>query len=365
MNLSAVHKFGWKVQSATPRAGVSRSGLTIAVRHALLLGLCSALVAAALLDGSAVSALHNRFSAIHMAFGAGLTAALLYIGLSLVSGLAGGLLALAEIMPRLALGSAMMGILPFAQASDPAPAKPEQADGKSVAHSEMQVGLYLGKSISPPSDVFLNSPDGTDMTLTDVKWKPESFKPSPFYGGRGIDWSSRAPRLGLMVDFTHAKATAIRSQTVTHHGKHKGVDVPPSGPFEGIFRKLEFTHGLNFLTLNGIYRATGLRRRIVPYAGVGFGFMVPHVDLMRAGQDKKDKIHEAQITGFAAQVFGGLEWRVFKSDRKSLFTEYKLTYTTNDVTLKDGGNVATDIWVHQFNFGGYTTPWRAGDAAAR
>lgn len=173
------------------------------------------------------------------------------------------------------------------------------------------------------------------------------------------------PRLGLMVDFTHAKATATRSQTVTHTGKHKGVDVPPSGPITDIFRKLEFTHGLNFLTLNGIYRATGLHRRIVPYAGLGIGFMVPHVNVRRAGQDKKDEFHEAQITGIAMQAFGGIEWRVFKSDRKSLFTEYKLTSTSNNVRLHDGGSVETKILVHQINFGGYYTPWRVGDAAAR
>lgn len=317
-------------------------------------------------DSAAMQAVLNRLGAIHVALTATLSAAVMYAALTLVSGFAGVFLSLAEALPRLALGGAMLGVLPFAQASDPAPAAQPGKDGAaSLARSEIQVGLYMGKSHSPRSDVHLTSPDGTDMTLTDVEWKPESFKPSPYYGGRGIDWNARMPRLGIMVDFTHAKATAIRSQTVTQHGRHKGVEVPPSGPFEAIFRKLEFTHGLNYLTLNGMFRATGLHRRAVPYVGLGIGFMVPHADAWRAGQDKKDVIHGAQITGVAAQVLGGIEWRVFKSDRKSLFTEYKLAYTTNDVTLKDGGSVATNIWVHQVIFGGYYTPWRAGDAAAR
>lgn len=316
-------------------------------------------------DTATAAAVINRLGSIHALFGAGLISLLLFAGLGLFSGLLSSVLAVAEALPQFVMGVAMMGILPFAQASDPSAAQPESPPEKSVARSEMQVGVYMGKSHSPNSDVALKSPDGTDLVLRDIVWKPESFKPSPYYGGRGIDWNSKVPTLGLMVDFTHAKATAIRSQTVSLVGKHKGEDVPASAPFETIFRKLEFTHGLNFLTLNGVYRATGLHRRIVPYAGFGIGLMVPHVEAWRAGQAKKDIIHEAQLTGISGQVIGGLEWRMFKSDRRSLLTEYKLTYSTNEVTLKDTGTVSTNIWVHQFNFGGYYTPWRVGDAAAR
>lgn len=357
MNQSALSRFGWRAGRAETKAS--------AVLLLLMAISLAGLIAAAFIEQSVLPALLNRLNAVHMALGASLTAAAFYAGVILFSGAAGMVLALAEAASGFALGGAMMGVLPFAQASDPSAAKHDESVQKSIARPEMQVGLYAGKSSSPPSDVHFKSPDGTDMTLTDVVWRPDSFKPSPFYGGRGIDWNARAPRFGMMVDFTHAKATATRTQTVTHHGKHKGIDVPPSGPITDIFRKLEFTHGLNFLTFNGIYRATGLHRRIVPYAGLGVGFMVPHVNVRRAGQEKKDEFHEAQITGIAMQAFGGIEWRVFKSDRRSLFTEYKLTSTSNFVRLHDGGSVETDILVHQFNFGVYFTPWRAGDAAAR
>lgn len=357
MNQPTLSGFGWKAGKAEVQSSAFLLGL-IAISLVVL-------IAAVLIEQSVLSAFLNRLSAIHLSLGASLMAAAFYAGVVLFSGVAGVFLTLAEIVSGLTLGGAMMGILPFAEQSDASPARPEQSAHKSVAKPEMQVGFYAGRSSSPPSDVRFRHPDGTDLLLKSVKWKSESFKPSPFYGGRGIDWNTRIPRLGLMVDFTHAKATAIRTQTVTHHGKHKGVDVPPSGPITDIFRKLEFTHGLNFLTLNGIYRATGLHRRIVPYAGFGIGFMVPHTNVRRAGQDKKDEFHEAQITGIAMQAFGGIEWRVFKSDRKSLFTEYKLTSTNNTVRLHDGGSVEADILVHQVNFGGYYTPWRAGDAAAR
>ena len=222
----------------------------------------------------------------------------------------------------------------------------------------------MGKFIAPPSDVILKAPGGTDITLKDVIWKTESFKPSPYYGGRGIDWNSKLPALGVMVDYTHAKATAIRSQTVSQTGKRKGKQVPPIEPFNATFRKLEFTHGYNFLTLNGVYRAAGLHRRIVPYAGVGIGFMAPFVHVRFPGRPDEDVL-EAQMTGVAYQLFGGIEWRIFKSDRTSAFTEYKLNYTTNEVKLHDGGMVRVNIWLHQFNVGAYFTPWRQGAAAAQ
>ncbi|MFQ5626409.1 MAG: outer membrane protein, partial [Methyloligellaceae bacterium] len=316
-------------------------------------------------DWGSVCALANRLEAIHAIFGAGLLTGLVYGGVSAVSGLAAGLLAVAEIAPRLALGGALMGVLPFAQSVDSPAAKPGSGGTSSIARPEMQIGVYAGKSVAPPSDVIMKRPDGTDITLKDVKWKTESFKPSPYYGGRGIDWNSNIPTLGAMVDYTHAKATAIRSQTVSQAGKRNGKQVAPVEPFNATFRKLEFTHGLNFLTLNGVYRAAGLHRRIVPYAGLGIGFMVPFVHARVQGRPESEDVLEAQTTGIVYQVFGGLEWRIFKSDRYSAFTEYKLNYTTNDAKLHDGGVVTANIWLHQFNVGGYYTPWRQGAAAAR
>lgn len=364
MEISAIRNLGWHRRGGSSRTLATRYTWPVRSRHALLAGLAGLFVAAAVGDTAVLEATLNRFSAIHAVLGLLMGSGIVYAGLTVASGVAASVLSMVEALPHVALGAAL-GVLPFAQASDPSPAKTDEAGQSSVARSEMQFGLYMGRSSSPPSDVHLVAPDDTDVTLTDVKWKSESFKPSPYYGARGIDWNSRFPRFGLMVDYTHAKATAIRGQTVSHTGRHRGADVPPKGPIGEIFDKLEFTHGLNYLTLNGVFRATGLNRRIVPYAGLGIGFMVPHVDLRRAGQSKEDIVQEAQITGVAAQVLGGIEWRVFKSDRRSLFTEYKLTHASNDVTLNSGGSVAADIWVHQFIFGGYYTPWRAGDAAAR
>jgi len=366
MQLVGKHSIGWRARdrgsNGLRASGGARRRLAGIFGVVLSVTLTAWLVWAGLLDEAAATRLLNRFDAIHAFLGAGLTAAALYAALSVVSGVGSAILALAEAAPRLALGGAMMGVLPFAQAADPDASKPASGGATSAAVPEMQVGVYMGASKEPPSDVRLVAPDGTDLTLKDVVWRTDSFKPSPYYGARGIDWSRHVPNLGAMVDFTHAKATATRSQTVSQEGKRKGAEIPPSEPFNATFRKLEFTHGLNFLTLNGVFRAAGLHRRIIPYAGVGIGIMVPHVEAWRAGLEKKDAVREAQITGFAVQALGGIEWRIFKSDRRSVFTEYKVSHTTNDVQLKHGGVVSTKILVHQFILGGYFTPWRQAAA---
>ena len=138
--------------------------------------LVGALVWISLTDVAGVDALLNRFSAIHVFFGAGVSALALYAGLSLVSGIGGVILAIVEAMPRLALGGAMMTALPFAQIADPGQPKSESGGATSAARSEMQAGLYAGWSRSPPSDVTMVAPDGTDLVLKNVVWKAEPFK---------------------------------------------------------------------------------------------------------------------------------------------------------------------------------------------
>ncbi len=343
---------------ASPGLALRAGGLVLGA------GLTAGLVWVIAGETAAASALLNRFGSIHAFFGAALVSVLLFSGLSFFSAVAAGILALCEWLPRVAFGGALLGILPFAQVSDTPAGKPGSRDDVSAARSEMQVGFYMGQSITPRSDVTMKAPDDTDMTLKNLKWKSDSFRPSPYYGGRAIDWNARVPALGVMVDYTHAKATADRTQTVSQSGKRSGKEVPPSEPFAATFRKLEFTHGLNFLTINGVYRAGGLHRRIIPYAGIGIGFTIPYVHARLPGRPKSEEILEAQMTGIAYQVLGGIEWRVFKSDRRSLFTEYKLNYATHDVKLRKGRRLKTNILIHQFNVGGYYTPWRQGAGTA-
>ena len=53
-------------------------------------------------------------------------------------------------------------------------------------------------------------PGSTDMTFADIAWEGKPFRPPPYYGYRAIYWPS--DRYGVMLDFTHIKAVAIRLQ---------------------------------------------------------------------------------------------------------------------------------------------------------
>lgn len=360
-----IQNIGWRDRALRGSGKSAKAGHSLqACIFMLGAGLTSALIWASVSDVAGLATLLNRFGSIHAFFGAALLSGVLFAGVSAFSSVVAGILAVAEMLPRAAFGGVLMGILPFAQVAEAPSGKAGGGEATSAARSEMQVGFYMGKSLSPRSDVTMTAPDDTNLTLKDVKWKPDSFKPSPYYGARAIDWNSRAPSFGAMVDYTHAKATADRTQTVSQTGKRSGKEIPPSEPFAATFRKLEFTHGLNFLTINGVYRAAGLHRRIIPYVGLGIGFTIPFVHARIAEAPRKDEFLEAQMTGIAYQVLGGIEWRMFKSDLRSVFTEYKLTYTPHDVTLKKGRKVKTNIWINQFNVGGYYTPWRHGAGAA-
>ncbi len=365
MVLSKIHSVGWRVRARRKSTdNDARGRLVQACGYALGVGLTSGLIWHSINDLSALSALLNRFGSIHAFFGMALVSGLLLAGLSAFSGVASAILVMAEAAPRIAFGGALLGILPFAQVSDAPAGKPGAGQASSVARPEMQVGFYMGQSIAPRSDVRIKGPDDTDLTLKKVKWKSDSFRPSPYYGGRAIDWNTRMPAFGAMVDYTHAKATADRKQILTQTGKFEGKELPQTEPFGVTLRKLEFTHGLNYLAINGIYRSASLHRRIIPYVGLGLGFTVPYVHARFTGKPKSEQVLEAQLSGVAYQVLGGIEWRIFKSDRRSLFTEYKLTYTTHDVDLKRGRRLTTNILIHQFNIGGYFTPWRQGSGVA-
>lgn len=364
MAFATIFDFGWRVRARRQSVSGAASGrLTRAAIAALAAGLASALIWVSLNDTFAVSALLRRFGSIHAFFGAVLVSGALFAGLSAFSSVAGAILLVAEAAPKIAFGGALLGALPFAQLSDTPAGKTGAGEPSTSLRPEMQVGFYMGQSIAPRSDIRIKGPDDTDLTLKKVKWKSESFKPSPYYGARGVDWNSRMPAFGAMVDYTHAKATAIRSQILNQTGRFEGRKLPESEPFGVTIRKIEFTHGLNFLAINGVFRSGGLHRRIIPYVGLGFGFTVPFAHVRFAGKPKKEQLLEAQLTGMAYQVLGGIEWRIFKSDRRSLFTEYKLTYTTQDVDLRKGRRLYTDILIHQFNVGGYYTPWRQGAGA--
>ncbi|MDY8109722.1 outer membrane beta-barrel protein [Fulvimarina sp. 2208YS6-2-32] len=194
------------------------------------------------------------------------------------------------------------------------------------ARAEYVISAYGGYNFSFDGDVDVAN--GPSTRHYDVEWDGKSFeKGAPFYGVRGTWWLNDfgKPDLGVAIDFSHAKVAAEPLPA--------GVEV------------LEFTDGLNLLTLNALYRfETG--GRLTPYVGAGAGISIPHVEYRETGGPET---FEYQVTGPAIQGLAGVDVAV--TDSLSVFGEYKLSYTSNDADLVNGGSLKTDIFTNQLIVG--------------
>ena len=216
----------------------------------------------------------------------------------------------------------------------------------SPASAEMQLSAYTGSNFAYPSDVFIQRPGGTDVTLKDVGWNSKPFHPPPYFGLRATYWLHNAPNWGFGVDYTHAKVYARLGDRVAASGTLGGVDVQGSVLLSSAFKRLEFTDGLNILTAHAFYRHP-LDKRWTPYVGVGLGAAIPHVEVFMPGY--RDTFGY-QATGVAARFYAGLEVKLYENI--SAFAEYQFSYEQIDkARLVGGGTVSTDIANHHLNVG--------------
>lgn len=238
------------------------------------------------------------------------------------------------------------------------PALSEKSRGSGEG-ADAQIGAYLGPAHTSESSLNLVQPGGTDMTFHDIAWEGKPFRPPPYYGYRAIYWPS--DRYGVMIDFTHIKAIAMKDRQVPQTGFKDGDQVPAQAPVSATLKRLEFTHGYNLLTLNALRRAAWRGPNLIPYAGVGLGVAIPHVEVQRADKPQSARTDEYQITGPALQLLGGVEWRFGK--RLALFVEYKLSCAMIRGDLVGGGKVTTNLCTHQMPVG-FAVHLRAQASAA-
>lgn len=193
------------------------------------------------------------------------------------------------------------------------------------AQAQGQVSLYGGFQTAPHARV---TGDGgvVDGDSFVVGWEGRSFAAPPYYGIRATWWPTE--RLGYGVDLNHAKVYASDDDRAA-----QGYD------------RLEFTDGLNILTVNAYRRFDPMWGDLRPYVGGGAGVAVPHVDVTKNGV----RTFGYQITGPAVTLIAGAEYPL--TERWSLFGEYKGTYSMNEADLDDGGKLSVDIVTNALNVG--------------
>ena len=206
---------------------------------------------------------------------------------------------------------------------------------------ESFIGAYGGSPYTYASDVRIVRP-GTDMTVQGVDWEGKPFDNPIYYGARIARWLPMSA-VGGMVDFTHSKVYSPFDQKVKVSGTKDGKPVTPESRIGDLFHKLEFTHGHNMLTLNGLLRLPFRTAFVSPYIGLGAGASLPHTEVQFKGEGTRT--YEYQYTGPAAQLLFGIELRV---PRLSYFVEYKFSFADYRAPLqnRDGGWIGFDL-AHQ------------------
>lgn len=229
---------------------------------------------------------------------------------------------------------------PQAATSSSSPAS-RHADATATAGREWAFGGYGGIAHTHPAEVHFDNPGKTDMTVKDFGWIGRPFKAPIYYGLRIQRWQAGG-HIGSMLDFTHAKAIARRDDVATFSGTLNGQPVPQKQRMGDVFRHLEFSHGHNMLTLNGLGRLAPAWSRFRPYVGLGAGISLPHTEV--GIRSENARTYEYQFAGFVGQALAGIEIQL---GRTSLFFEYKLTYAPYDVPLSHepyGWLLVTDLW---------------------
>nr|WP_277604946.1 outer membrane beta-barrel protein [Fertoeibacter niger] len=187
-----------------------------------------------------------------------------------------------------------------------------------TARAEIELSLYGGVQTAPHSTIR-HPTLGNDF----VQWQGDSFAMPPYYGLRATWW--RNARFGYGVEFNHAK---VYARDPLSHG----------------YEKLEFTDGLNLVTLNVWRRWQG--GRLTPYVGAGLGIAVPHVEVEPVGQVLT---YGYQVTGPALQLVAGASLPL--NGNWALFGEWKGTWSRHKADLDSGGTLSTEIITNALNIG--------------
>lgn len=195
----------------------------------------------------------------------------------------------------------------------------------TTASAEIELSFYGGVQGALSSDVAISGDDAIADSNFDVDWEGRSFDTPPYYGVRITHWQNES--FGYGLDFAHNKV------------------YPPDADLPEGFSRLEFTDGLNTLTVNAYYRWQDAFGTVTPYVGGGVGLSIPHVEVIT----ENSRTFGYQVAGAAATWIVGASMPI--ADRWSVFGEYKGTYSVNEADLDTGGTLSTDIVTNALNVG--------------
>jgi Opacity protein and related surface antigens len=234
---------------------------------------------------------------------------------------------------------------PPAQNGETAPAAPP-AEGEKPRRQFWNLSLFTGGSATRSSDVrLLQHATHTDATFHGVNWAGKPFSGSVYYGYRVGTFFKNTPRVGMELEFLHAKAYAKVQENRRITGTWHGQPVDETAPMDSRVQEFRITNGINTISLNLLYRVPVYTSpsfpdgRIQPYALMGLSYYLLYAINTVDGEDNQPR-------GYRNSDFGynlGLGVRYAITPRVSLFVEGRYTEGDARVNIARGGEGFTSL----------------------
>jgi lipid A oxidase len=215
-----------------------------------------------------------------------------------------------------------------------------------TARAEVELSIFTGVALTQDSDVELHQRGGTDLVFRDVSFEGRDFETPPYYGARALWFPSDAAHWGFGAEFFHMKMYAQTDDTVRVTGRRGGAPVNENERIDNTLQSFSLSHGLNYALGDVVYRWLPGQRgvdflgHLTPYAGVGIGVAIPHVESTVNGNFHE----EYQVHGPGVEGLAGLQ--VALSRHWGLMFEYKFTYANLDSLDIPGGSIEVTPLTH-------------------
>jgi hypothetical protein len=204
----------------------------------------------------------------------------------------------------------------------------------SPAFAQVYASVSLGANHTSPADVTVNVPSaGLGVTYHDVQFSARSFDSPQYYVWRVGKLFGAHARWGVEFQFTHLKVIADTSKSYVASGQINGLSIPGGTalPMDAQVQEYQMTHGLNFLTVNGVGRLPiGHSARLSLVGRVGVGTTLPHAETNVLNAFSQ----HYEFAGPGVEGSGGVALKLTRII--SLVADYKLSHASPTITVVGG-----------------------------
>ena len=209
--------------------------------------------------------------------------------------------------------------------------------------AQWHADAYLGGSHTRPSTITIDRPsEGVSLEYKDVEFEARSLKSPQYYGLRFGRWFGGQRRVGVEVEWIHAKAYGVtdrRYEVAGNPGPYADRVQPPA-LMNALVSRYAMSHGLNFVFANVAWRAPIRQGPVTTVFRGGAGPSLPHGESTFAGEARE----EYDYGGFGMHAAAGVEIRVYRMIAAAV--DYKLTFARPEIDIAGGSGRTTALTHH-------------------